>query len=176
LRPLLPGRGFVNVAEARAIVRLLENLIDDLPADPAERPASIAVLPLYSAQAELIRHLVGQSSTLASCRLPLWVEAAGRCRQREADVVVVGLTRSHSHRAVSYGEDPDSAVVALTRARRRLVLVGDPGTLARRAQWEGQLDRLDEAAAARERAWVGTLVRLLQGQGAAIVHLREGPP
>ena len=77
---------------------------------------------------------------------------------------------------MSYGDEPSAAALALTRARQRLVLVGDPGTLARRAQWDGPLEHLDADAAKREREWVAALVRLLQGNGPAVIHLREGPP
>jgi superfamily I DNA and/or RNA helicase len=80
-------------------------------------------------------------------------------------VVLVSLTRSHSHRAVAYGECPAALELAMTRARRLLVLVGDPGNLARRSQWRGVLDHLDEQAGNRE-AWLfGQLLRYLQGRG-----------
>jgi hypothetical protein len=174
--PILPPRGFVNLPEVEAVVRLLEILIADLPASTAERPGSIAVLPLYEAQAALVRRLMSQSHVLAASPVPVHVAAAGDFRQREADVIIVSLTRSHNHRAVTYGDEPAVVPLALTRARQRLVLVGDPGTLARRAHWDGPLDHLDADAAARERGWVAALVRLLQGNGSATIHLREGPP
>lgn len=176
LQSRLPARGLVNISEAEAVVRLLENLIDDLPTGSAERPISIAAIPLYEAQAELLRGLVVQSAVLSAARVPVQIASPRHFRQREADVVLIGLTRSHSHRAVSYGEESESMALALTRARRRIVLVGDPGTLARRAQWDGPLEHLDEAASRREKDWVAALVRQLQGLGVSTVQLREGPP
>src|SRR5262249_39396141 len=56
-------------------------------------------------------------------------------------------------------------VLALTRAAARLLIFGDPGTLARRTQWQGPLDHLDEAASERERDLVCGLVAYLQGHG-----------
>ena len=50
LRPRLPERGFVNLTEANAIVRLLETLVGGGWTSP------LAVLPLFSAQAETIRY------------------------------------------------------------------------------------------------------------------------
>ena len=41
--------------------------------------------------------------------------------------------------------------------RKKVLFAGDPGTLARRLQWEGPVDHLDAADAARERAWVAAL-------------------
>jgi superfamily I DNA and/or RNA helicase len=91
-------------------------------------------------------------------------------------VVLVSLTRSHTNRAVPFGEGPAHLVLALTRARARLILFGDPGTLARRSQWEKAVDHLDEPAAARERAVIGRLCEYLQGKGihTQAFHLDEG--
>jgi superfamily I DNA and/or RNA helicase len=158
LRPLLPGRGVVNLPEARAVVRKVEELL----CQPGEKAAdTIAVMALYPAQVELIRRLIGQSPQLAR-QASIAVGLPAAFLQREADVVVVGLTRSHANRAVAYGEGPAVLELALTRARRRLVVVGDPGNLVRRSQWRGALDCLDETAANQEALLLGRLVRYLQ--------------
>ncbi len=168
VRAELPRRGLVNYLEAQAVVRKLE----ELAADPAVRDAGaaqdgpqVAVIALYSAQAELIRRLIRQSVRLAVGGLRLAVDVPGAFRQREVPVALVSLTRSHTHRAVSFGEEAHLLGLALTRARGRLILFGDPGTLARRSHWSGVLDHLDEAAAAREGTVIGHLVRYLQGCG-----------
>jgi hypothetical protein len=173
LRAALPRRGVVNLAEAQAVVRRLEHLSADEGLWSTE-PSGVAVVALYRAQAELIRRLVRESPVLAKRGLPVEVNVPGAFRQREFSTVLVSLTRSHSHRAVSFGEETGQLTVALTRARRRLILFGDPGTLARREQWEGVLDHLDEAAAAREGLLVGRLVRYLQGGGRASRAFRLG--
>jgi hypothetical protein len=173
LRNLPPGRGFVNLQEARAVVRKLEDLFRK-PGVNGQGPLptpSVGVLALYPAQAELIRQLAQQSPTLANVvagspdRATLVIGPPAAWRHREADTVVVSLTRSHHHRAVAYGEGPAALVLAWTRARRRLVLVGDPGNLARRCQWQGVLDHLEEAAACREGQLLGQLLRYIQGHG-----------
>ena len=106
----------------------------------------------------------------------LTADFAGDFRHRECDVAILSLTRSHERRAVTFGDDPAFLRLALTRARQRIVFVGDPGTLCRRSQWEGPLDHLDEAQALREKTWVAALVKNLQGGGAATILLHEGPP
>jgi hypothetical protein len=165
----LPPRGVVNVAEARAVVRVLRRLAADTA------PGPVAVLALSAAQAELIRRLARGEPGLPT---DLLIDVPPALRQREAGTVVVSLTRSHTHRAVFYGDDPDWLPLALSRGRGRLVLVGDPGTLARRAQWDGPLDHLDAAAARRERELVQNLVRYLHGRGrhARAFRLLDGPP
>lgn len=160
LRPSLPARGLVNYLEAQAVVRKLAALA----ADPALRRVSIdnpavVVLALSPAQAELIRQLARQAPALADGTFVYRVETPAALRQGEAAVVLVSLTRSHTHRAVPYGDGPHALVQALTRARDRLIVFGDIGTLTRRGHWEGPLDHLDEAAAERERELAAKLAR-----------------
>jgi hypothetical protein len=98
-------------------------------------------------------------------RLNLWVDVPNACCEQEWHTVLVSLTRSHAHRAVTYGDGPQLLELALTRAQERLWLIGDPGTLARRSLWNGPLDYLDEVSASRERQIIGKLVGYLQGEG-----------
>ena len=122
----------------------------------------VAILALYPAQAELIRRLLHEDPVLAARGNEIEVGIPADFRQREAGVVFVSLTRSHTHRAVTFGERPQMLALALTRARSQLVLFGDPGTLWRRSQWEGPLEHLDEEAAAHERQLISRLVQCLQ--------------
>ena len=82
---------------------------------------------------------------------------AREAANHECDLLVVSLTRSHVTRAVTFGEGPAILAGLLGRARKKVLFAGDPGTLARRLQWEGPVDHLDAIEAARERAWVAAL-------------------
>lgn len=174
----LPAQGFVNYTEAQAVVRALEGLADrpeDWHHGAAERP-TVAVMALYPAQVTLLRALVQRSAKLAAAPFMVAVDLPAAFRERECAVVVLGLTRSHSHRPVTYGDGPELLTLALTRARHRLILLGDAGCLARRSQWEGPLDHLDDLAAARERELAAHLVHYLEGKGGYphAFHLHEG--
>jgi hypothetical protein len=171
-RAALPDAGRVNYLEAQAVVRTLEALAAD-PGVRAARP-SVGVVALYPAQAALIRRLLQQSPAPAA--LDLTVDVPEGFRERECAIALVSLTRSHGHRAVSFGDGPASLALALTRARAKLYLFGDVGTLARRSQWPNALDHLDEVASARERAVIGRLVAYAEGQGphAHLFRLHEG--
>lgn len=159
LRAQLPQRGLVNYFEAKAVVHKLEALA----ADPGLRAdGTVAVIALYATQAELIRRLVSDSRKLRGAALAVEIGIPDDFRQRDFAVVLVSLTRSHSHRAVSYGDGAPSWRLALTRARRWLFLLGDPGTLLRRTQWDGALDHLDKHEAQRERRLVKCIVHDLQ--------------
>lgn len=179
-RAVLPARGLVNYPEAQAVVRTLTGLARDqaLVASlaAAQAPPAVTVLALYPAQAALLRHLIEHTPALATAPFRLQVDVPAAYQQRDGLVVLLSLTRSHTHRAVAFGDDPDALPVALTRARAKLILFGDPGTLVRRTHYEGPVDHLDAVAAARERSLIAQLLRHLQGQGSQphLFRLREG--
>lgn len=172
LRPHLPATGIVNYFEAQAVVRVLRQLIIGEAADPR----AVMVVALYASQAVLIRRLLQETPELATCAGQIEVGAPAQWRQREAATVLVSLTRSHTHRAVAFGDGPRALATAFTRARHRLLVFGDPGTLLRRCAWEGPLEHLDQATAGREQRLLAGLVRYLQGSGthAAAFQLRQG--
>jgi hypothetical protein len=203
LRAALPRHGLVNYLEARAVVQSLENLLADPafrdaaaqwqadraapcaqagPACPSHAGGgmghcpAVAVMALYPAQADLLRLLLRHSPALADLPWAVEVGLPATFRQRECLAALVSLTRSHTHRAVSYGDGPQSLAEACTRAADRLILFGDPATLARRTQWQGALDHLDEGAAQAERGLAAGLLACIQGQGpqARALRLREG--
>jgi AAA domain len=203
LRPLLPAEGVVNYLESQAVVRALEQIVAE-PAihnaaasaegAPCEQAAAngsgtvpvvcsadrhcptIAVIALQPAQAVLLSVLIRRSQALAASPVRIEVGPPSAFRQRECLTAIVSLTRSHAHRAVSFGEGSQTLVQALTRASSRLILVGDPGTLMRRSQWPGELDHQEESDALKERDLAARLVRYIQGQGAHAhaFQLREG--
>jgi hypothetical protein len=176
LRSSLPQRGVVNYQEARAVVHALEALASESKraahwnangqnGTPLGNVGNIGVIALYPAQVELIDRLVRQSPVLDKAKLDVVVTSPTQVRQREFAVLFLSLTRSHTHRAVPFSLEPHALVMALTRVRDRLVLFGDPGTLARRGRWQGPLEHLDDKAAENERAVFERLDRYIHGQG-----------
>lgn len=152
----LPRRGIANYLEGHALVRRLEHL---LAAEPVAAD-SLGVVALQEGQAILLRRLVAGSAILKERNIPVGLPED--FRHREFDTVLLGLTRSHSHRSVAYAADPEDLVQAMTRARRRLLVFLDPGSLVRRAGWQGPLEHLDGEAAAREAALLGRLLQSLR--------------
>lgn len=139
LSAILPGHGYVNPAEARAIAELLPRLPNG---------ANVIVAAPYQSQTIVLRHFCRNARVMN-------VEDASYA---ECDYLVMSLTRSHVSRAVTYGDEPSILLRMLPKAKRGIWFVGDAGTLSRRAQWEGAIDHLDEEDGERERRWVQTLL------------------
>ena len=169
-RPHLPGRGYVNYVEAQAIARRMAALHREHPANG--QTTSVAVITFSPSQAALLRRLIQQDPLLADPHFLITVDVASAFRHREADLVLLSLTRSHTHRAVAFAPSPEELLLAITRARSRLIVFGDPGTLTRRLQWDGGVENLDPLAAARERDLLGRLCPHLAAPNAE----RHGSP
>jgi hypothetical protein len=159
LRQGLPARGYVNYVEAQALIRRLETFSQR---DVNGQPVSVLATALYESQVELLRRLATQSEILRNARFPLEIALPSRLRQREFDVVFLSLTRSNDQRPVAFGQDLDELPLALTRARTRLFVFGDPGTLGKRVQSSGIVETWNADQSARELARMAHLLSHLQ--------------
>jgi hypothetical protein len=179
-RPRGVAHGYVNFLEAQAVVGYLQHFVagkrSALAHETADdRPPTAAVTALYSEQVQLIRALVLQNRQLAGWESHFAILPPDRLGEKAFTVMIVSMTRSHLHRAVSFGEHPGPLRLAMTQARSRLVLFGDPGTILRRSQWTGPLEQLEHAAAERERRLMRRLADYIQGVGRpAAFNIPEG--
>ena len=79
-------------------------------------------LPIYSAQARLIRDLLEWAE--------VEVDTVDGFQGREKEAVVISMVRSNSRGEVGFLNDTRRMNVALTRPRRKLIVIGDSSTLA----------------------------------------------
>ncbi|MCA9490752.1 MAG: AAA family ATPase, partial [Myxococcales bacterium] len=123
-------------AEIDAVARLVEAEI--ARGTPRDR---IVVVTPYSAQVSRLR----ARAELAGIE----VGTVNAMQGREQDVVIVSFVRSNHDGDLGFVADDRRLTVALTRARHRLYLVGDTGTLARNARFARLIDRIADAGGLR---------------------------
>jgi ATP-dependent RNA/DNA helicase IGHMBP2 len=110
------GESRLNAQEAEVVLRKVEAL---LAAGLA--PAAIAVITPYAAQARWLRERL---------RAPeLEVDTVDGFQGREKEAVLVSLVRSNREGEIGFLSDVRRMNVALTRARRKLIVVGDSATI-----------------------------------------------
>ena len=85
------------------------------------RPQDIAVIAPYAAQVRWLRDQAGQEG--------LEVDTVDGFQGREKEAVVIGTVRSNTDREIGFLADERRMNVALTRAKRRLIVVGDSATI-----------------------------------------------
>lgn len=118
------SRSFTNPAESRVIKDLLDRLAFSRKATRDASPLDVLVIAAYSAQvAELRRQVDAVAPGLDGVRIE--VNSVDAVQGREADLVVFSTVRSNVGSRIGFLESDRRANVALSRARRGLVLVGD---------------------------------------------------
>jgi superfamily I DNA and/or RNA helicase len=106
-----------NPAEAAFVMEQVRALCD-----AGVRPQDIAVIAPYAAQ---VRWLRDQSAWD-----DLEIDTVDGFQGREKEVVVMGTVRSNANHEIGFLADERRMNVALTRAKRRLIVIGDSATLA----------------------------------------------
>jgi predicted DNA helicase len=111
------GESRLNPQEAALVARRVKSLLEaDL------RPEQVAVIAPYSAQVRRLRAVLGVEG--------LEIDSVDGFQGREKEAVVLSLVRSNSAGEIGFLADVRRTNVALTRARRKLIVVGDSATLS----------------------------------------------
>jgi Cdc6-like AAA superfamily ATPase len=112
-------------------------------------PADVAVIAPYDAQVQRLRQVLA-----ARVDEGMEVDTVDGFQGREKEAVVVSLTRSNEQGEVGFLADVRRMNVAVTRARKKLVVVGDGATVARHPFYEGFIRHAQETG-----AWVSAWER-----------------
>jgi predicted DNA helicase len=110
------GESRFNSAEADLVVRRVQSLLD-----AGLEATNIAVIAPYAAQVRLLRE-----------RLPidnLEIDTVDGFQGREKEAVIITLVRSNTQGEIGFLADTRRMNVALTRARRKLIVIGDSATI-----------------------------------------------
>ena len=120
------GDSLFNLSEADRVVEKVQALLE-----AGLSAAEIAVISPYSAQVRLLRERLPQSE--------LEVDSVDGFQGREKEAVIVSLVRSNRAGEIGFLEDVRRMNVALTRARRKLIVIGDSATITSHAFYRRML-------------------------------------
>lgn len=117
------SKSYANPEEANLLRQVLEQILSD----PACLTGfSIGVIAPYRQQVEALKAL--DWSFAASH--PLNIETVDSFQGQERDLIVMSFVRSNHDGEIGFLRDLRRTNVAMTRARKKLVLIGDSATLA----------------------------------------------
>ncbi|MCA9673904.1 MAG: AAA family ATPase, partial [Myxococcales bacterium] len=102
-------------------------------------PEDVAVIAAYDAQVRLLRERLAAERAAG-----LEVGTVDGFQGREKEVIVVDLVRANDRGEIGFLGDTRRMNVALTRARRFLLVVGDSATLGNHAYYAAFLEAIDE--------------------------------
>tara|TARA_R110002049_G_scaffold4601_5_gene32249 strand:+ start:350900 stop:352831 length:1932 start_codon:yes stop_codon:yes gene_type:complete len=130
------GESKLNRKEAKLIVRYVRELID-----AGVNPDQIAVIAPYAAQVRLLRSkldIVG-----------LEIDTVDGFQGREKEAVLLTMVRSNGIGEIGFLSDTRRTNVALTRARRKLIVIGDSATLATNPFYASMLEYFEASGGYR---------------------------
>jgi superfamily I DNA and/or RNA helicase len=105
-------------------------------------PTDLAVIAAYAAQVRLLRELLADERDAG-----VEIGTVDGFQGREKEVIVVDLVRSNDLGEIGFLSDVRRMNVALTRARRFLVIVGDSATLGGHPYYAAFVDAMDALGA-----------------------------
>jgi len=136
------GNRIGNPEEAAFMLRQVERLAEDLAARGLS--ATTGVIAPYRQQVELLREGAGNSAVLQALGAALSVNTIDSFQGQERDAIFISLTRSNSDNVIGFLSEVRRLNVAMTRARKRLVLVGDSATLSQYPFYAGLIAWAEE--------------------------------
>jgi predicted DNA helicase len=120
-----------NPTEARICTALTRSLLD-----AGLEPTQLAVIAPYADQVEAIRDRLDTDG--------LEIDTVDGFQGREKEVVLMDLVRSNDEGEVGFLYDQRRLNVSLTRARRKLIIVGDGDTLSRHRLYRDLSEYVDD--------------------------------
>lgn len=120
-----------NPEEALIVEQLVYNLFGSGMIED-----DIAVISPYHDQVDLIDQKIDLED--------LEIKSVDGFQGREKEVVIISLTRSNANKAIGFLEDIRRLNVSLTRARRKLIVIGDSSTITAHKTYEHFLSYVAE--------------------------------
>lgn len=112
-----------NAEEAELLVKHLEQNVS--------LDQTIGIIAPYKAQVEKLKELIQKSPALDALRENITVNTVDAFQGQERDVVYISLTRSNEKGEIGFLKEYRRMNVAMTRAKTRLVIMGDSATIGK---------------------------------------------
>ncbi|MBD1394828.1 AAA domain-containing protein [Mucilaginibacter glaciei] len=125
----LEGTSSTNPEEAVFLFKHLYQLAEQIAARGLEFP-SIAIISPYKGQIRILKELF-EASELIKYKDKISVNTIDSFQGQERDVVYISMTRSNAEGEIGFLADTRRMNVAMTRARKKLVIIGDSSTITR---------------------------------------------
>lgn len=119
-----------NEEEAQLLVRQVEKLVQDIGEEEwVSRNISMAIITPYRAQVDYLLKLSEASAVLEPLHRLIAINTVDAFQGQERDVIAISFVRSNNDGDVGFLGDIRRTNVAMTRAKRKLIMIGDSATL-----------------------------------------------
>ena len=124
--------GRVNKGEANLTLQTLEQYFTKIGKQRVlDEQIDVGVISPYRAQVQYLRHLIKKREFFKPFRRLITVNTVDGFQGQERDVILISLVRANDDGQIGFLRDLRRMNVAITRARMKLIILGDASTMTR---------------------------------------------
>ena len=137
--------GRINRAEAEVTLNVLQDYFTRIgKARVLEERIDVGVISPYRAQVQLLRRMIRKKEFFKPYRGLITVNTVDGFQGQERDVIVISLVRANADGQIGFLSDLRRMNVAITRARMKLIIMGDVPTMTRHPFYRKLYDFITE--------------------------------
>ena len=126
------GASISNVSEAHLTLLALQAYFELIGKERIlQERIDVGIISPYRAQVQLLRQLLRKNESLKPFRRFITVNTVDGFQGQERDIIVISLVRSNDEGQIGFLRDLRRMNVAITRARMKVIILGDRHTLTR---------------------------------------------
>lgn len=145
---LVESKAISNPEEAAFLFRHLSQLAAELGSSySVDSFPSVAVISPYKQQVHILKELLQHSPDLMEYSNSISVNTIDSFQGQERDIVYISMVRSNADGIIGFLSDIRRMNVAMTRARKKLVVIGDSATLSRFPFYAGFIAHAEQLGA-----------------------------
>jgi ATP-dependent RNA/DNA helicase IGHMBP2 len=123
-------KSIFNTEEAHLLLRHLNQYIEQIGLDRiVADQVQIGIISPYKAQVLLLKELIEENVGLQPLLSQIAIDTVDSFQGRERDIIYIGMVRSNDRGEIGFLNDQRRMNVAMTRAKMKLVMIGDSATL-----------------------------------------------
>ena len=124
----------INKQEAVLLVEQLQNYIEKISKERVlDESIDFGLISPYKSQVQYIRGLIKRNAFFKPFRKLITVHTVDGFQGQERDVIMISLVRANEQGNIGFLNDLRRMNVAITRARMKLIILGDASTLTKHA-------------------------------------------
>ena len=136
--------GRINKAEAELTLMALENYFGKIGKQRIlDERIDVGVISPYRAQVQYLRRLLKKKDFFRPYRHLISVNTVDGFQGQERDVILISLVRANDEGQIGFLRDLRRMNVAITRARMKLIILGDASTMTRHPFYKKLYEYID---------------------------------
>ena len=137
--------GRINKPEADLLIQELKNYVQRIGENRVfDERIDFGLISPYKAQVQYLRNKIKSSSFFRPFRELITINTVDGFQGQERDVIFISLVRANENGQIGFLNDLRRMNVAITRARMKLVILGEAQTLTRHAFYKKLMEYVEK--------------------------------